>query len=452
MNEHDSEKMAAVLAAEGLRPAPADTDADVILLNTCAVREKASQKVFARLGVLKRLKVRRPNLIIGVCGCVAQMEKETIFKRAPHVDFVLGPRHVASLWRFVEQARRQKHQIAVFDPRDRIVPETPQAALRSFRARAYITVMEGCNKGCTFCIVPVTRGRESCRQPDAILDEAGRAALDGCPEIELLGQNVNAYRCSGWDFTRLLAAAGRVPGIRRVRFVTSHPLHFKNSIADVMAANPTICPSLHLPVQSGSNAILSRMRRGYTREEYLAKAAYVRSRVEGLALSTDIIVGFPGETEADFAHTLDLVRLLRYDQLYAFVFSPRPGTPAAVFEDDVPAGEKSERLRRLMGVQERIQREINDGYVGRILDVLVEGPSVMDPGELAGRTTANKVVNFSGPAEWTATFKRVRIVHAGPNSLRGEAMATSRDGAALTSLRARDIYVASSVPAGGSAP
>jgi len=448
MNEHDSERMAGVLAAQGMTPARSDAEADVILLNTCAVREKASQKVFARLGVLRPLKIRRADLVIGVCGCVAQMEQGEIFRRAPHVDFVMGPRHLSSLAALVVAAKDRQAQLAVFDPRDRIIPEAPALALRSSRTRAWITIMEGCNKTCTFCIVPLTRGREACRAPESILEEAEDAASRGFPEVELLGQNVNAYRSGSWDFTRLLGAVTQVQGIRRVRFTTSHPLHFKNSIADLMGSRNNLCRYLHLPVQSGANRILARMRRGYTREEYVAKITYARSRVAGLALSTDIIVGFPGETVEEFESTLDLVREVRFDQIYSFVYSKRPDTPAASLDDDVQPGEKKARLHALQVLQDRIQHEILTECVGRIEEVLVEGPSAAGPRMLAGRTGSNRVVTFEGPIEWIGRVASVRITHALRNSLLG---AVCEAATSLTSFRERDIYEVG-LPSGGGFP
>jgi len=422
MNEHDTEKMAGVLSAQGMEPAASEADADVILLNTCAVREKASQKVFARLGVLRPAKIRRPEMVIGVCGCVAQMEQREIFRRAPHVDFVMGPRNLSSLAKLVDEAKGRRHQLAVFDPRDRIIPEPPEVALRLSATRAYITVMEGCNKKCSFCIVPATRGREACRPPESIMEEAEKAALGGYAEVELLGQNVNAYRSGAWDFTRLLGAVSGIPGLRRVRFTTSHPLHFKNSIADVMAARPNISRYLHLPVQSGSNTVLSRMRRGYTREEYLAKLAYARDRVSGLAVSTDVIVGFPGESESEFEESLSLLQHVSFDQIFSFVYSARPGTDAFDMPDDVPQEEKKERLRRLMDLQAEIQSRLNGALIGRVVEVLVEGPSPLRPTFLASRTETNRVVNFEGPEAWTGRFARVRITGAGANCLAAEAL------------------------------
>jgi tRNA-2-methylthio-N6-dimethylallyladenosine synthase len=377
------------------------------------------------------------------------MEQREIFRRAPHVDFVMGPRHLASLGRLVGEARTRRHRIAVFDPRDRLIPEAPEDALRSSRTRAYLTVMEGCNKTCSFCIVPLTRGREACRKPESILEEAARLVGEGFLEIELLGQNVNAYRSGAWDFTRLLGDVSLVPGLRRLRFTTSHPLHFKNSIADLMGSRPVVCRHLHLPVQSGSNTILNRMRRGYTKEEYLSKAAYARARVPGLALTTDVIVGFPGETEHDFERTIDLVREARFDQIYSFLYSPRPGTPAEAYEDDLPLEVKTGRLHRLQALQADIQREIHEGMVGRTAEVLVEGRSQMSPDLLATRTDTGKIVNITGPSEWTGRLLDVRIVHASANSMRGEALGAPPS---LTSLRQRDIYELSIQQEGGSAP
>jgi len=450
MNEYDSEKMAGLLAGQGMSPARRASEADVVLLNTCAVREKAAEKVFSRLGSLKKLKLSRPDLVIGVCGCVAQMEQEKIFRRAPHVDFVMGPRNLSSLASLVGEARRKRHQLAVMDPRDRLLPEESAVALRSSRAKAYVTVMEGCNKGCTFCIVPATRGREACRAPESILGEAALAVSEGIAEVEILGQNVNAYRHGSWDFTRLLSAVARTPGLRRLRFTTSHPLHFKSSIPEVMAGHGVLCRHVHLPFQSGSDSVLARMRRGYTREEYYGRIDAARARVRGLAFSTDVIVGFPGETEDDFRMTLEVLERVRFDLAYAFVYSPRPGTPAASFPDDVPREVKEERLHRLQAMQQRIQREINETYVGRTEEVLVEGPSVKNPAMLAGRTGTSKVVNFEGPAEWTGRIVRVRIDRAGATSLRGTAEKPRRTGASLTSSSPGDINSPGSFAAGGS--
>ena len=378
---------------------------------------------------------------------MAQLEKERIFRRAPHVDFVMGPRHLASLARLVEEARLRRHAVAVFDPRDRVLPEDPGVALRSSPAKAYVTVMEGCNKPCTFCIVPLTRGPEAFRPPEAILEEVERAARDGVLEVELLGQTVNAYRAGGWDFTRLVAAVSRLPGLRRVRFTSSHPVHLKESLLRLMSATPVLCPSIHLPAQSGSNRILSAMRRGYTREEYLSLVASARSWVPGIAFSSDFIVGYPGETEAEFEETLSLIREAGFQQVYAFVFSPRPGTPAAQIEDDVPRRVKEERLQRLLGVQAAISLAINRSYVGRVEEVLVEGPSANDPEDLAGRTSTGRVVNFAADHDRIGTIVPLRISRAAPNSLRGELPSGAPP---LTSPGGNDINANGSMRRGGS--
>lgn len=452
MNEHDSERMAGILASQGMEPASAAREADVILLNTCAVREKASEKVFSRLGRLARLKSRRPDLVLGVCGCVAQMEQEAIFKRAPHVDIVMGPRHLGSLAALVGQARQRRHQMAVMDPRDRLLPEEPQAALRASRARAYITVMEGCSKACTFCIVPSTRGAESCRRPEAILEEAARVVEGGYKEIELLGQNVNAYRSEGWDFSRLLSAVARVHGLKRLRFTTSHPLHFKHTIADLMASQPVICPHVHLPFQSGSDSVLRAMRRGYTRSEFLSRVDYARSKVPGLAFSTDVIVGFPGETEDDFLQTMEIIRRVRFHQVYAFVYSPRPGTPATALEDSLPRSAKVQRLQRLLDLQQAIQDRIHRESVGSLEEVLVEGPSRRNPRLLSGRTPTNRVVIFEGPVGLTGSLVSVRIVRAGTNTLRGEMVPPQNAHPPLTSPRGGDITEFGRTASGEAAP
>jgi tRNA-2-methylthio-N6-dimethylallyladenosine synthase len=431
MNAHDSEKMAGLLGAQGMAPAESEPDADLIILNTCAVREKASEKVFSRLGALRKHKLGRPELIIGVCGCVAQMEQEIIFRRAPYVDFVMGPRNLSSLAEIVQGTRNKRHQLAVIDPRDRLLPEESVVALRSSSARAFITIMEGCNKGCTFCIVPSTRGRESCRSPESILKEASEVVGQGIGEIELLGQNVNAYRSGSFDFTRLLSSVAQVPGLRRLRFTTSHPLHFKNSIPGLMAMQPVLCPHVHLPIQSGSNQVLKNMRRGYTREEYFSRIERARLKVPGIAFSSDIIVGFPGETEEDFQKTLDVLEKIRFDFVYAFLYSPRRGTPAIELQDAVSREEKTERLYRVQELQAGISREINSGYVGSTQTVLVEGPSVKNPAVLCGRTPTSKLVNFQGPVEWTGKLIDVEIVGSGATSLKGNAAKPPSNGHSL---------------------
>jgi tRNA-2-methylthio-N6-dimethylallyladenosine synthase len=420
MNEHDSEKMAGALRSMGMRPARDESDADVVLLNTCSVREKAAHKVFTRLGQLREHKARRPHMVLGVCGCVAQQEKENIFRRAPHVDLVMGPRRIGTLPDLIRSARSRRHVLGVFDPKDRLVHDL-QFTDRVSRTRAYITVMEGCNKNCTFCIVPFTRGREAYRSAESILREARACVEDGIPEIQLLGQNVNAWwhrAEEAWDFARLLGAVASLPAVRRVRFTTSHPLHFKDSIIEAMASHPAICRQLHLPVQSGSNAVLARMRRGYTAEEYLDRIARLRERVPDVALSTDIIVGFPGESEEDLERTLDLIRRVRFDSIFSFVYSPRPGTAAADLPDDVDEAARLSRLHRVQALQAEIQLERNTAWIGREIEVLVDGPSAR-PGHVAGRSNQNHLVHVAGGPDLVGRLVGVQVTAAGPHGLGG---------------------------------
>jgi tRNA-2-methylthio-N6-dimethylallyladenosine synthase len=424
MNVHDSEKLAGALDEEGLAPAPSAAQADVILLNTCSIREKASEKVFSELGRLRALKVRRPDTVLGVMGCVAQQEGGRILERAPFVDLVVGPRATASLGPAVRSmldgGRRAIADTEVRDdsirfPFDKIRREGTAAG------KAFVTVIEGCNHRCTFCIVPSTRGREICRPAGEVLEEVRRLVGAGIVEIELLGQTVNAYRdAEGHDLADLLLGASRIDGLRRLRFTTSHPAQMSVRLIDAMAAGaPVVCPYLHLPVQSGSSRVLAEMKRGYTRDGYLAKVDALRRRIPDLSLGTDVIVGFPTETEADFVATLSLLDEVEFDQVYSFTYSPRPGTAAASLDDPVAVGEKLERLRRLHDRQRAIQERRNAWWVGRVTEVLVEGPSRRDHQEWCGRTAENRVVNFPGPSA-SGRLERVRITTASAHSLRGE--------------------------------
>lgn len=423
MNVHDSEKFAGILEGLGYAPATEAAAAHVILLNTCSVREKAAQKVFSRLGQLRALKTANPDLVIGVCGCVAQQEGETIFRRSPWVDLVMGPRTVARLGDLLEEARRDGRSISLARDDDPIVFSS-QTAARGEGPRAYVTVMEGCNKTCTYCIVPFTRGREVYRAPGDIVAEVQDLVAQGYCEIELLGQNVNAYHHGGHDLTSILWMVDRVPGVRRVRFTTSHPGHLKPGIMDAMRDVPAVCNHLHLPVQSGSDRILQEMQRGYTRARYMSKIDYLRAQVPDIALSTDLIVGFPGETRADFEATLSLVREVEYDQVYAFAFSPRPGTAAAVLEGSLPERDKQARLQELLAIQEGILARRNAALVGRDFIVLVDGVSRLDGALLKGRTTCNRIVHFNSTAACRGEFVRVKITRSHAHSLSGEAVAT----------------------------
>jgi len=344
MNVHDSEKMAGALQGLGYSPTDDVRRADVILLNTCAIRDKASQKVFSALGRLRRLKQRNPRLLVGVTGCVAQMEGEKIFDQAGFVDLVLGPRGIASLPALLEDARRGRTTQLV--PQEDSLTYPFESTVRASQVKAYITVMEGCNKRCTFCVVPRTRGREESRSLAHILQEVRHLVTRGYREVELLGQNVNTYRDGDTGFAGLLRAVDRVEGIERVRFTTSHPLHFEDSIIEALAGSRNLCPSVHLPAQSGADRVLRLMRRGYTRERYLERVKRLRQSVPGCTVSTDIIVAFPGETDEEFEATMSLADEVRFERMYSFLFSPRDGTPAATMGDELPLSVKRERLAR----------------------------------------------------------------------------------------------------------
>jgi tRNA-2-methylthio-N6-dimethylallyladenosine synthase len=419
MNAHDSEKMGGILASRGYVPAATAAEADVILLNTCSVREKPESKVYTRLGQLRRLKERNTDLLIGVCGCVAQQEKAAIFRRAPYVDLVMGPRNIVQLGDLLDQARRDGRSISLARDDDPVA-FPPDTAARGPGPRAYVTVMEGCNKACTYCIVPYTRGREVYRPPEEIVAEVESLAGQGYREIELLGQNVNAYHSGADDLASILRMIDRTPGVCRVRFTTSHPGHLKRGIMDAMRDLPTVCNHLHLPAQSGSDRVLEAMRRGYTRERYMSKIGYLRSVVPGITFSTDLIVGFPGETEEDFRETLSLMREVEYDQAYAFTYSPRPGTPAADMDGAVSEALKRARLQALLGLQEEIQARRNAALVGRAFEVLVDGESRMDSRMKKGRTTCNRIVHFEAPQAARGSLVPVRITRAHAHSLTGE--------------------------------
>jgi tRNA-2-methylthio-N6-dimethylallyladenosine synthase len=426
MNVHDSEKLAGILEEQGLAKASTPADADVVLLNTCSIREKAAEKVFSELGRLRALKQARPDLILGVCGCVAQQEGGDIFARAPYVDFVIGPRAIGSLADVLARirsgaagARRsldtEYRKDSIEHPFDRIRREGESAG------KAFVTVIEGCNHRCTYCIVPTTRGREVCRDMDDLLAEVRHLAGRGILEVEFLGQTVNAYRdARGRTLADLLDATARVDGIERIRFTTSHPAQMTDRLMDAMAAaGPRVCPYLHLPVQSGSGAVLRAMRRGYDPQGYLAKIDGLRQRIPGLALGTDVIVGFPSEGEAEFEETLELLEQVRFDTVYSFAYSARPGTAASRLGDPLSEEEKQARLARLQGRQKLIQQTRNRAWIGREVCVLVEGPSKRDARKWTGRTPEDRIVHFSGETA-PGRLERVRIRDATAYSLRAE--------------------------------
>jgi len=425
MNVLDADKMSGALERHGYVRAIRADEADVVLLNTCSIREKAQEKVFSELGRLRPLKVRKPELVLGVCGCVAQQEGRAIFERAPFVDLVVGTRATGSLPILVDRLRagdESARHVADTELRDDSI-EFPYEHIRrepGGPTKAYVTIIEGCNHRCAFCIVPTTRGREVCRDMNDVLAEVRALADRGTREVEFLGQTVNAYR-DPWGRTLgdLLVASSRIDGIERMRFTTSHPAQMTERLMDAMAeARPKLCAYLHLPVQSGSSRVLAAMRRGYDRDGYLAKIARLRARMPDLAFGTDVIVGYPSETESDFEQTLQLLEDVAFDTVYSFTYSPRPGTAAAAL-DDIPSDTKFQRLARLQAFQKGIQERLGQRWLGRDVEVLVEGANVRNREEWTGRSGEARVVNFRGPSA-PGRLEKVRIVRATAFSLRGE--------------------------------
>ena len=424
MNEYDSDKMADVLAAaEGFEKTASPEDADLILFNTCSVREKAQEKVFADLGRVRAIKQARPGVMIGVGGCVASQEGEEIVRRAPFVDVVFGPQTLHRLPELLAQRRASgKPQVDISFPEIEKFDHLPPARVEN--AAAFVSIMEGCSKYCSFCVVPYTRGEEVSRPLGAILAEVRHLASQGVVEVTLLGQNVNAYRGElpdgePADFALLLAQVARIEGIERIRYTTSHPLEFTQRLIDAYGRLPKLVSQLHLPVQSGSDRVLAAMKRNYTAMEYRSIVRRLRAVRPGISLSTDFIVGFPGETEADFEATMKLVEDVRFDGAFSFIYSARPGTPAAGLADATPHAVKLERLQRLQARIQEIAHEYSCAMVGTRQRVLVEGPSRKDASELAARTENNRIVNFAGPAHLTGRYVEVEIAHAHPHSLRG---------------------------------
>jgi tRNA-2-methylthio-N6-dimethylallyladenosine synthase len=424
MNELDSQRMAGQLMQQGILPTHKPEEADIILLNSCSVREKAEQKVYSRLGEYRQLKRGRGELLIGLCGCVAQQEGRRALERVPDLDFVLGPARVGELQDVVARRRAGERVIATGFPEDR--PYDIDAVSRHGEYKGMVTVVEGCNKNCTFCIVPKTRGPERSRPLAEILREVEHLVDYGFQEIELLGQTVNHWREPGGelDFADLLDHVARTPGVQRLRFVTSYPRDFTPRMVEQVGKHANICPYLHLPVQSGSDRVLRRMGRGYTRSEYLDLAAQLRQARPGLALSTDLIVGFPGESEEDFEQTLELLREVRFAATYAFKYSPRPGTAAPRLDGAVLPEVADERLQRLFSLQEGIQREINESLVGEEFEVLVTGWG-KQPGTQTGRTPCHRVVHFATGSEPVALggTTRVQVESGFPYSLQGRRLA-----------------------------
>lgn len=425
MNEYDSTKMGEVLAASHqLERTNCPEEADVLLLNTCSVREKAQEKVFSELGRWRLLKTKKPHLIIGVGGCVASQEGEAIIKRAPFVDIVFGPQTLHRLGDLLkERSAKNKAVIDISFPEIEKFDRLPEP--RAEGVTAFVTIMEGCSKYCSFCIVPFTRGEEISRPLDDVLTEIAMLVKQGVKEITLLGQNVNDYRGPTHegeiaDLATLIEYIAALEGIERIRFTTSHPLAFSARLIQVFADVPKLANHLHLPVQSGSDRILAAMKRGYTTLEYKAKIRKLRKVRPDIGLSSDFIIGFPGETEKDFEDTMDLIAEIGFDHSFSFIYSPRPGTPASQLPDDIPTEVKKQRLAIL---QERIilnARRISNEMVGTRQKVLVVGPALKNPQQMSGRTENNRVVNFIAPSDLIGQLVSVKITEALPNSLRAE--------------------------------
>lgn len=417
MNVHDSEKVAGTLRTLGYEPVESVEEAGFVFFNTCSIREKAAEKVFSRLGVLRKT---APQKKVGVLGCVAQQEGTRFFKRAPNVNLVVGSASYHNLPHLVRQVEAGLDQVIDTSQDDDHCFET-EITQRLHPYRAYITIIEGCNNVCAFCVVPFTRGPERSRSSQQVLEDVLKLVDAGYTEVQLLGQNVNSYRdpLGRRTFAQLLGAVAEVPGIRRVRFATSNPQNFVPEIVEAIDAHPALCNAVHLPVQSGSSTVLSRMRREYTREEYLRKVAFIRRSPREIAISTDVIVAFPGETEKEFEETVSLVEAVGYQQMYSFIYSPRPNTAAQGFTDTLPAEEKSRRLAFLQNRQHEIQVTLAQRMIGRTVEVLVDGRSVKDENTLSGRSATNYVVNFNGPASLPGQYVHVQILRSGANSLWG---------------------------------
>ncbi len=424
MNEYDSDKMADVLAAaHGLQLTDDESEADVILVNTCSIREKAQEKVFSQLGRWKPLKKKNDQVIIGVGGCVASQEGAAILKRAPYVDLVFGPQTLHRLPAMIEARRASgKPQVDISFPEIEKFDRLPEPSAEG--PTAFVSVIEGCSKYCSFCVVPYTRGEEVSRPFDDVLLEVAQLAAQGVREVNLLGQNVNAYRgptADGEeaDLALLIRAIARIPGIGRIRYTTSHPVEFSDSLLEAHRDVPELAAYLHLPVQAGSDRILSAMKRGHTALEYKAKIRRLREARPGISISSDFIVGFPGETEAEFEKTMKLIEDIGFDQSFSFIYSARPGTPAANLPDDTPEETKKARLYRLQAAIEANARAIAQAMVGSVQSVLVEGPSRKNPNEMTGRTENMRYVNFAGDARMIGQFVDVQVTEAMANSLRG---------------------------------
>ena len=421
MNDHDGERLAGLLAAQGFESVDSPDEADLVLLNTCSIREKAVHKVYSELGRLKAEKEKRP-LLIGVTGCLAQQEQAALFKRAPQIDFVLGTMALKQLPSLVEQALAGKKRLMDTGeyPDNHLFP--PEVARRRSTAKALVTIIEGCNHACTYCIVPTTRGTERSRPWQDIVEEVRGLVARGWREVELLGQNVNSF-AGGCTFAELLDRVGEVDGLEWIRFTTSHPMNFTEALAKTLVSNPKVAPFLHLPVQSGSNAVLRRMRREYTIEQYLERLGYLGEVRDRICLSTDFIVGFPGETDEEFEATMRLLEGVRYDTSFSFIYSPRPGTASLRLKDDLPMLVKSERLKRLQSRQSELSLESNRRFIGREMKARIESHGDAKDGFWLARTGEWKVVHLAAGPDRELPFGELvdlRVTDASPHFLAAE--------------------------------
>jgi tRNA-2-methylthio-N6-dimethylallyladenosine synthase len=422
MNVHDSEKVIGTLISEGYRQVQTVEEADLVLYNTCSIRDKAEQKVFHRLADYK--KYQKQGKVFAVLGCVAQQEGERIFERAPHVSMVCGSASYRNLPQMLVQIEAGNRHVTGLDDRQTDECFETEFTSRTNPHRGYITIIEGCDKFCAYCVVPFTRGKERSRTSASVLAEARQMADLGYTEIQLLGQNVNSYKdpAGKKSFAELLAAVGEISGIKRVRFTTSHPRDFGKDIVEAIEAVPTLCDHVHLPVQSGSTRVLDAMQRLYTREQYLERISWIKAARREISLTTDIIVGFPGETEAEFQQTLSLLDDVEYDGVFSFKYSPRPNTPALSLDDAIPDDEKARRLALLMEHQRDIQKCRNQRHLGEVLEVMIEGKNEAR-GQWIGRTTQNKTLNFTAPetnSSAAGSYVSVLITNSFPNSLLGQ--------------------------------
>lgn len=422
MNDNDSEIMSGILEARGLRRVGSESEADLVLVNTCVVRDGAEERAVGRLASMSTARRITPGKLIAVTGCMAQRDGDAVLKAVPHADLVVGTRDLFKIGDLVDRAVETGERVISIEDVDKPVFLGEQPVRRKHDIKALVTVMYGCNNFCTFCIVPKTRGREVSRPLPEVVDEVRRLASMGYVEVQLLGQNVNSYRWNGADFADLLEAVNGVAGIKRVRFITSHPKDCPDKLLDAVAQLDKVCDNFHLPVQAGSNRVLRRMKRFYTKETYLDLLSRVRSRIPGASITTDLIVGFPDETEQDFDETYDLLERARWDSAFTFMYSPREGTKAAAWRDSIAGEQKKHRLQRCAGRQEIISAEINAALVGSVTEVLVEGLSKRNDSEVVGRTTGDKSVVFAGDAAMVGELVRVRVTSSHAHTLFGVAV------------------------------